>query len=104
MRPAQCVHALPAFLTVNSDLNAGGSSIRGLGCSSISTRTRSRRANMVTPDLGTSFSGSTLQQPLVFRPGQHAGVCHAATSSNGEGGEQQESGGKGMVSGIGTMR
>lgn len=101
MRPTQCVHVLPAFLKPSSDLNPGGSSIRGLGCSSSSTRTRTRRAAMVTPALGTSFSGSMLQ-PQAFRPGQHAGVCHAAPSSKGEGGEQQESGGKGVVSGLGA--
>lgn len=108
-RPAQ--HALPGFLKDSSDNNAGGSSIRGLSCSSTginNTNTRCRRGSSVAPALSvdkravTPVSSCMLQQRSL-RPRQGAGVCHAAQSNNGEGGSQKESGGgKGVVSGVGT--
>lgn len=105
-RPAQ--HAVPGFF---KDNNAGGSSIRGLSCSTTGiTNTRSRRGTSVAPALSgneravTPYSSCMLQQ-RASRPRQGAGVCNAAQSSRGKGGSQKESGGgKGVVSGVVKVR
>lgn len=104
---------MPGVLKDSSDNNAGGSSIRGLSCSSTgvnNTNTRGRRGSSVAPALGvngravTPVSSCMLQQRSL-RPRQEAGVCRAAQSSKGEGGSHEESGGgKGVVSGVGTSR